>query len=107
MTGPAERDLWLQRVASMRRYQRGGERAPHKPLLLLFLLGRLQATGSSAATYAEAEEPVSALIDEFGPPARSRRRAAMPFFHLEGDLWDLEGDASVELTDQAGRLAAG
>lgn len=99
-------DELLARLASLRTAPlASGRRAPHKPLLLLFLLGRLQATGSSAVSYAEAEEPVSVLIDEFGPPARSRRRAAMPFFHLEGDLWDLEGDPGVELTDQAGRLA--
>ncbi len=45
------------------------------------------------AAYAEAEEPVSALINEFGPPvasaAAARRRAAMPFIHLEREIWDL------------------
>jgi putative restriction endonuclease len=58
-------------------------RAPHKPLLLLWLFGRFSAIGSTVATYAEAEEPVSALINEFGPRMASataaRRRAAMPF----------------------------
>jgi putative restriction endonuclease len=62
-------------------------RAPHKPLLLLWLFGRFAATGSTVATYAEAEEPVSALINEFGPPVASavaaRRRAAM-FVHPPG-----------------------
>jgi putative restriction endonuclease len=42
-------------------------RASHKPLLLLWLFGRFSAIGSTVATYAEAEEPVSALINEFGP----------------------------------------
>ncbi len=32
------RDEWLDRVASIRRWSRGGERAPHKPLLLLHAL---------------------------------------------------------------------
>src|SRR5215467_5055746 len=63
-------------------------RAPHKPLLLLWLFGRFSAVGSTVATYAEAEEPVSALINEFGPPvasaAAARRRAAMPFVHQIG-----------------------
>jgi len=36
-------------------------RAPHKPLLLLWLFGRFAAVGSTVASYAEAEEPVSAL----------------------------------------------
>ena len=65
-------------------------RAPHKPLLLLWLFGRFAAAGSTAAAYAEAEEPVSTLINDFGPPVASasagRQRAAMPFVHLERDL---------------------
>ncbi len=68
-------------------------RAPHKPLLLLWLFGRFAAAGSTVATYAEVEEPVSALINEFGAPvvsaAAGRQRAAMPFVHLERELWDL------------------
>ena len=46
-------------------------RAPHKPLLLLWLFGRFAATGSTAAAYAEAEEPVSTLINDYGPPVAS------------------------------------
>ena len=68
-------------------------RAPHKPLLLLWLFGRFTSTGSTTAGYAEAEEPVSTLINDFGPPVASasagRQRAAMPFVHLEREIWDL------------------
>ena len=80
-------------------------RAPHKPLLLLWLFGRFSAVGSTVATYAEAEEPVSALINEFGPPvasaAAARRRAAMPFVHLERELWDLRDGAGAEIGPDA------
>jgi putative restriction endonuclease len=44
---------------------------PHKPLLLLWMFGQFAATGSSAATYQQAEEPVSELINDFGPPVAS------------------------------------
>ena len=43
-------------------------RAPHKPLLLLWLFGRFAASGSTVTAYADAEEPVSALINDYGPP---------------------------------------
>jgi putative restriction endonuclease len=80
-------------------------RAPHKPLLLLWLFGRFSAIGSTVATYAEAEEPVSALINEFGPRMASataaRRRAAMPFVHLERELWDLRDGAGAEIRPDA------
>jgi putative restriction endonuclease len=80
-------------------------RAPHKPLLLLWLFGRFAATGSSLAAYAEAEEPVSRLINEFGPPVKSpsaaRSRAAMPFVHLERELWDLRDGQGREIGPDA------
>lgn len=37
---------WVERVAEVRRWTRGGERAPHKPLLLLYALGRFQRHGN-------------------------------------------------------------
>ncbi|MEU6172897.1 phosphorothioated DNA-binding restriction endonuclease [Streptantibioticus parmotrematis] len=87
------RDEFMAALTTLRRAQVNGRRAPHKPLLLLWLLGRFCATGSSAVSYAEAEEPVSTLINEFGPvvtdPVRARQRAAMPFVHLERSLWEL------------------
>lgn len=89
------REELLARLGSLRRASVAGVRVPHKALLLLWLFSRFAATGSSQATYAEAEEPVSQLINEFGPPvvtpAATRQRAAMPFVHLERELWDLRG----------------
>jgi putative restriction endonuclease len=80
-------------------------RAPHKPLLLLWLFARFAAAGSTVATYAEAEEPVSVLINEFGPrvvsAAGARQRAAMPFVHLERELWDLRDGAGAEIRPDA------
>lgn len=51
-----------------------GRRAPHKPLLLLYLLGRIQRGEPTRLAYREAEPTVSLLISEFGPPAGDRQR---------------------------------
>jgi putative restriction endonuclease len=104
VAGVREDDL-LRHLAGLRRANVGGRRAPHKPLLLLWLFGRFAATGTSAVAYAEAEEPVSRLINEFGPPMTSasaaRRRAAMPFVHLERELWQLTDGSGAEIGTNA------
>ena len=99
------REELLARLASLRQARVGQVRVPHKPLLLLWLFGHFAATGSSAATYQQAEEPVSQLINDFGPPvasaAAARQRAAMPFVHLERELWDLRDAAGREIGPDA------
>ncbi len=46
-------------------------------------------------------EPVSALINDFGPPvakaSAGRQRAAMPFVHLEREIWDLRNGPGAEI----------
>ncbi len=95
------RDEFLDLLAGLRRASVGGLRAPHKPLLLLWLFGRFAAVGSSVAAYEEAEEPVSTLINDFGPPVATasagRHRAAMPFVHLEREIWDLRGASGGQI----------
>jgi putative restriction endonuclease len=95
------RDELLERLAGLRQARVGQIRVPHKPLLLLWLFGQFAATGSSVASYQQAEEPVSQLINDFGPPvaspAAARQRAAMPFVHLERELWDLRDAAGKEI----------
>jgi putative restriction endonuclease len=108
------RDEFLARLAGLREARAGQVRVPHKPLLLLWLFGQFAATASSEASYQQAEEPVSQLINDFGPPvataAAARQRAAMPFVHLERELWDLRGrDRKGNRPGRArtARLAAG
>jgi hypothetical protein len=64
----------MARLAGLRQAQVGQVRVPHKPLLLLWLFGQFTATGSSATSYQQAEEPVSQLINDFGPPSPVRLR---------------------------------
>jgi putative restriction endonuclease len=95
----------MERLSGLRRAQISGQRAPHKPLLLLWLFGRFAATGSALVSYAEASDPVRQLINDFGPPVRSpaleRQRAAMPCVRLERDLWELRDHRGVDVGPDA------
>ena len=84
----------LATLASLNQAPAGGagKRWPHKPLLLLLLLGRLQQTGTSHVTFDEIADDLTKLIADYAPipnsgRASSRSRAAMPFVHLERRLW--------------------
>lgn len=78
-----EEDRWLAQLTGVRRWSSGGERAPHKPLLILLALAALQRTGSSAVAFGEAEESFARAWPAIGSPRPVR--AEYPFHHLQSD----------------------
>ena len=98
-------DDWLERVGNLKVWARKGERAPHKPLLLLFTLARLQSIGTTKVTYEEAEPVLTRLLEEFGPNRRTT--PAYPFHRLQNDgLWVVTTADGSESQDSPGRLRA-
>ncbi|MDX3099591.1 phosphorothioated DNA-binding restriction endonuclease [Nonomuraea angiospora] len=80
---------WIERVAEIRRWTRGGERAPHKPLLLLYALGYFQRHGNRPISFSAAEAELKKLLKEYGPPRDTS--PGYPFHHLTNDgLWLVE-----------------
>lgn len=74
----------------------GGQRAPHKPLLLLLTLVRIQRGEPRLVDFASVEEPLTALLEEFGQPLR-RQNPNLPFWHLRTDgIWEIEGLPGIE-----------
>jgi putative restriction endonuclease len=89
----------LDKLSALRQHQKEGRRSPHKPLLVLLALGRLAAYGSSALTWAEAEEQFADLLEEFGPTSTTGRAqsAAYPFTRLRSDaVWTLDQDVPMD-----------
>ncbi|MCE7083011.1 phosphorothioated DNA-binding restriction endonuclease [Streptomyces sp. ST2-7A] len=83
-----ERDELFGKLAKLRRAVSKGHRAPHKPLMLLWLINRFAERGTTEVAYEDLAGPLRGLIEEFGPPAASPvDRPAMPFVHLERELW--------------------
>ena len=75
--------------ARLRVWERDGERAPHKPLLVLLALGRWAAGDRGPLRFADVEGPLRDLLAEFGPPRKSYH-PEFPFWHLKTDgVWEV------------------
>ncbi|MFF9817165.1 phosphorothioated DNA-binding restriction endonuclease [Streptomyces sp. NPDC014006] len=105
---------WLERVATLRQWSKNGTRAPHKPLLLLYALGRFQEDAGSELPYTAVEQDLQRLLTEYGPP--NRTTPAYPFHHLANDdVWEVRTDRGpgspgsrvreLRATGATGRLA--
>lgn len=82
-------DELLARIAAVKTFARRGERAPHKPLLLLLALGRVTSGRGRLVSYEALEPELRRLLRDFGPP----RRAVKPVFPfrwlLTDGLWEI------------------
>ena len=89
------RQRLLKTLERLNVWKRGGDRAPHKPLLLLWALGRIRRGEGRLASYErDAEEPLKKLLTDFGP-RRKVLHPENPFWHLQtDDLWELDAALS-------------
>ncbi|OPX87214.1 MAG: hypothetical protein A4E53_02592 [Pelotomaculum sp. PtaB.Bin104] len=77
-------------------WKRGGERAPHKPLLLLYALGRLVRKEPRFISYEDVKENLKHLLVEFGPYRRNYK-SSYPFLRLANDgIWELSGKNEID-----------
>jgi putative restriction endonuclease len=87
-----------ERFLTLNVWQRGSERAPHKPLLLLLALGAL-SRGVRSIPFGEVEVKLGALLREFGPP-RKAVHPEYPFWRLQKDgLWEVVADRPMRSRD--------
>jgi putative restriction endonuclease len=87
------------RIGDLSVWSRPGERAPHKPLLLLWALGRCAAGQERMVGYAEVDDGVKPLLQEFGPPRKSYH-TEYPFWYLRNDgLWEVAGVAEATIRE--------
>ena len=77
-----------------------GQRAPHKPLLSLWALGRCLRGEHRLASYEDADRALSKLLRMFGPHRRTIHTEA-PFWRLQGDgIWEVRDAELVTLTSK-------
>lgn len=86
----------LQRFDELAIWRQGDQRAPHKPLLVLYALGRWQQ-GKPEVTFLEAEPDLAALLREFGPPRKSDH-PEQPFWRLQRDgVWSVAAPTGIQM----------
>ncbi len=78
-------------ISSLSVWRKGDQRAPHKPLLLLYVLSQYQKKHGRLFNYGEElHQPLLELLNNFGPK-RKNHYPTMPFWRLRGDgFWELQ-----------------
>ncbi len=100
MTRPIDPNDFLFRLEQLQVWRRGGERAPHKPLVLLFALARIERGERRLVPFREAAEPLDRLLEEFGPP-RKQHHPEYPFWRLERDgIWQVAWPPPLQLRER-------
>lgn len=85
---------FLQAVSTLRQWRRGDTVAPHKPLLVLLALTRVQRRLPRLSAFAEVEQPLRGLI-ELTLPGR-RGQPDYPFWCLQHDgVWEVLADGPL------------
>ena len=84
-----EREVIIQKFETLSLWQRSGQRTPHKPLLVLYAIGKLLRGEERLIPYSEIDEKLGNLLEEFGP-RQLRQGTQYPFWRLRNDsVWDI------------------
>jgi putative restriction endonuclease len=85
----------IERFERLRLWQRRGERAVHKPLLVLLALSRLRNSNERWLRFSSISDDLEQLIHDFGPP-RKRAHPEYPYWRLQNDgVWEVKADATI------------
>lgn len=78
-------------ISNLNIWKKGDQRAPHKPLLLLYVLSQYQQGHDRLFNYGqEIHQPLLGLLNSFGPQRRNPS-PTLPFWRLRGDgFWELQ-----------------
>ena len=93
-----DREAIIQTFETLSLWRREGERAPHKPLLVLHAIGRLLRDGPRLIPYSEIDEDLERLLREFGP-RRANYGTHYPFWRLQNDgIWEITDADQIRQT---------
>ena len=100
------REEIIQRFENLNLWSSGGQRAPHKPLLVLYAIGRLLRDGIHLIPYTEIEVDLGRLLEQFAP-RQSRQGTQFPFWRLQNDeVWEVTNADMIGLTASGDALVS-
>lgn len=95
---------WLERTATLRQWTRSGTRAPHKPLLFLYALGRFQQDADVELRYSAVEEDLQRLLSEIGKDEARQARRLLADAKLHGHKYAIDAVLAVVARQQKGQV---
>ena len=88
----------VERFQRLRIWSSSSWRAPHKPLLALWAIGRCLSGASRMAPFALVDQELGKLLETFGPH-RQTTHAEFPFWRMRNDgVWKLDRPQQVTTT---------
>jgi putative restriction endonuclease len=98
----------IAKFSTLNTWESGGKRAPNKPLLVLFALGKLVSQKARNLIFSECEEAYQDLLREFGRTGNPRPHPEYAFYRLkndgDGSIWSINDPNKVLKETAAGNV---
>lgn len=90
-------DSIIKKFSTLKIWANGDQRAPHKPLLILLALANCQQGKQRLIPFAELQEKLKSLLEDFGPARRSIKTVP-PFWRLTKDgIWEIPKSDEIQV----------
>ncbi len=96
----------LDSIDKLNIWKQGDKRAPHKPLLLLYVLGKQVNDPDAEFEFSHIEDDIRELLNEFYKPLPGRTHNVNdPFWRLQKDgIWQVRQDGEIKLDSSGSAL---
>lgn len=99
-----DREAIIEKFEQLKVWRNADERAPHKPLLVLYAIGELLRDGNRLLPYSEVDDKLGNLLREFGP-RQTNQGTQYPFWRLQNDeVWEISDADKIGQTSSGDAL---